>query len=152
MSFQEKQSLATMLAGIVIFLVYFGIVWARYQALPPQAIVDTEQMLRFWAIAMLILIPVSIVVHIIILIIFMIIYHATASEDAPDFEDERDKLIRLKADRISHIIFVIGFVAAMAVVVLGMSVAAMFLAFAISGLISEVVGEVAKIRYYRQGV
>lgn len=152
MSFQEKRSVAIMIAGITIFAVYFGVVLSRYQALPPQTVADTEQMLRFWATAMLVLIPVSIAAHIIILILFMIVYHATSPEDAPDFEDERDKLIELKADRIGHIIFMIGFVAAMVAVVLDMSVTAMFLAFAVSGLISEVVSEGAKIRYYRRGV
>lgn len=90
--------------------------------------------------------------HIIILIVFMIVYHATAGEDAPDFEDERDKIIELKADRIGHIIFMIGFVAAMGAVVVNMSVTAMFLAFIVSGLVSEVVSEGAKICYYRRGV
>ncbi|MFW5843689.1 MAG: hypothetical protein ACOCW6_07160 [Spirochaetota bacterium] len=152
MSFQEKRSVAIMVAGITIFAVYFAIVLSRYRALPPAAAADAGQMLRFWAAAMLILIPVSVVAHIIILILFMIVYHATASEDAPDFEDERDKLIELKADRIAHVIFMIGFVAAMAAVVLNLSVTGMFVAFAVSGLIAEVAGEAAKIRYYRRGV
>jgi hypothetical protein len=152
MSFQEKRSLAIMIAGIAIFAVYFAIVLSRYQGLAPEVLADTDRMLRFWATAMLILIPVSVVAHIIILILFMIVYHATAPEDAPEFEDERDKLIELRADRIGHVIFMLGFVAAMAAVVLNLSVTAMFAAFAVSGLIAEVAGEAAKIRYYRRGV
>ena len=141
-----------MIAGIIIFSVYFTIVFGRYNVLPTEALADTGAMLTFWATAMLILIPVAIAGHIIILIVFMIVYHATAGEEAPDFEDERDKLIELKADRIGHIIFMIGFVAAMGAVVLSMSVTAMFLAFIVSGLVSEVVSEGAKICYYRRGV
>ncbi len=152
MSFQEKRSLATLVAGIAVFAIYFAIVLSRYQALPPEVVADAGRLLRFWAAAMLILIPVSVVAHIIILILFMIVYHATAPEDAPEFEDERDKLIELKADRIGHVVFMIGFVVAMAAVVLNRSVTAMFLAFAVSGLISEIVSEAAKILYYRRGV
>jgi len=117
MSFQEKRSLATLIAGFAIFAIYFAIVLSRYQALPPEVVAAAGRLLRFWAAAMLILIPVSVVAHIIILILFMI-----------------------------------GFVVAMAVVVLNWSVTAMFLAFAVSGLIAEIVSEAAKIRYYRRGV
>jgi hypothetical protein len=152
MSFQEKRILTSLVGGVATFLVYFGIVLARYRGLAPDVLVDTDAMLRFWASALLIYIPIAIVVRIVFYIVFMIMYRITVGEDAPHFEDERDKLIELKTSQISQAFFVLGFVGSMVPIVTGGSVTMMFVILIISGLISEIVGETVRIGMYRWGV
>lgn len=99
MSYQESRSLVTVLSGMLIFVIYFAVVWARYRGLPAETLPDTDSMLWFWATVMLIFVPVSIVGRIVLLILFSIAYRIFADEDRPSFEDERDKLIELKVNR-----------------------------------------------------
>jgi len=152
LAYQESKSAVSMGSGVVIFLVYFGIVLGRYQGLPIEVVGDTDAMLRFWAKAMLIYIPITVAVRIVLMILFTIVYRIAEGEDPPEFEDERDKLIELKVGRVGQAIFMLGFVGAMVPIVVGMSVSAMFLVLVISGVISEVVQETARIVMYRRGV
>lgn len=151
MSYQEKRSLLTLVSGVLIFAVYFAVVWSRYQDLAPEVLASTDSMLRFWATVMLIFIPISIVGRIILLIAFSIVYRITSGEDPPDFDDERDKIIELKVNQISQAIFIVGFVGSMIPIVAGMSVTMMFVVLLGSGLVSEIVGETARILMYQRG-
>ena len=72
--------------------------------------------------------------------------------DIPDITDERDKLIELKSIRISHWIFIFGFMLAMGSLALGMKPYVMFLTLISSGFLASLASEVAKIIYYRKGV
>ena len=106
---------------------------------------------RFWGKAFLILIPVMIVAQIIIHIIFIIINKIVTNEDAPSFMDERDKLIELKAVRISHWLFSLGFLPAMGSQAMGMQPWVMFITLVASGFIASCFSEITKIYLYRKG-
>jgi hypothetical protein len=113
---------------------------------------DTTETLRFWAAAILILIPVSIVAKIIIAIIFNIIYRITTKEVEPSFSDELDKLIDLKATRNSHYVFTLGFLLAMGSLVLDMTPTTMFIILIFSGFLSEMASVFTTLYHYRKGV
>lgn len=99
----------------------------------------------------LVLIPVTIVSQIIIHIVFTIINKIVTNEDMPTLSDERDKLIELKAIRISHWIFITGFLLSMVSQVIGMPPYAMFIILIASGFVSAIISEIAKIYFYRKG-
>ena len=148
MSYQEKQSIVNITSGLLITVIYAIIVYQRHL----QGRFDLTEDFARWGVLFLIFIGVSVAARIIIYIIFHIINAiATREEDIP-VEDERDKLVKLKATRNSHYIFSGGFVLAILGLSLGMPVYGIFIAFIISALLSEIVENVSQIYYYRKGV
>jgi hypothetical protein len=91
-------------------------------------------------------------VQIVIHILFAIANRIITQEDMPDITDERDKLIELKCIRISHWIFILGFMLAMGSLAMGMKPYVMFLTLISSGFVASLASEVAKVIYYRRGV
>ena len=120
---KEKQLLVTAISMILILGCYALYVYNNYIAENLAIINDT----RFWAKAFLILIPVTIASQIVIHIVFAIINKIVTNEDIPTLSDERDKLIDLKAIRISHWIFTMGFLLSMVSQVMGMQLWVMFI-------------------------
>ena len=106
---------------------------------------------QFWGKSFLYLIPISIVVNIVIHIVFAIANRIVTQEDIPDITDERDKLIELKSIRISHWIFIFGFMLSMGSLAMGMKPYVMFLTLISSGFLASLASEIAKIIYYRKG-
>jgi hypothetical protein len=152
MSYQESKSLTNIISTILITGIYSLIVYQRYL----NGTVDTTDVFRFWAVTILIFIPISVVALIIIMIIFSIINSvvqtAKGEEIDDDITDERDKLIELKATKISLIIFSLGFVIALVTQVSNMSNHMFFITLIVFGVISEVVSQLATIIYYRKGL
>ncbi|NOU69594.1 hypothetical protein GC096_36865 [Paenibacillus sp. LMG 31461] len=148
MSYQEKKHIVSFISTVLIFGLYCWYVFQKVQ----NTNMDTMETLRFWAAAILILIPVSVVAKIIIAIVFNIIYRITTKEIEPSFSDELDKLIDLKATRNSHYVFTIGFLLAMGSLVLDMTPATMFIILIFSGFLSEMAGVFTQLYHYRKGV
>jgi hypothetical protein len=148
MSYQEKKNVVSLISTTLIFGFYCLYVFQRYQ----DGSIDSADTLHFWAGAILILIPVSIVAKIITSIVFNIINRITTNEKEPSFADELDKLIELKATRNSHYAFVLGFLLAMGSLVMDMTPSMMFIILLISGFVSEVVGVLTQLYHYRRGV
>jgi hypothetical protein len=147
MSYQEKKNVVTLFSTLLIFGIYCLYVIQMNQ----EGSIDTNSF-SFWGSVILILIPVSIVAKIIISIVFNIINRITTNEKEPSFSDELDKLIGLKATRISHYVFVLGFLLAMGSQVIEMSPSVMFITLISSGLLSEVIGLITQLYLYRRGV
>ncbi len=145
---REKQILVSIISSILILGFYSVYVYNKYMTGNPDIIND----FKFWGKAFLILIPVSIVAQIIIHIVFSIINKIVTNEDVPAITDERDKLIELKAIRISHWIFILGFLLAMGSQAFDMQPWVMFILLISSGFVSAIASEVAKIYFYRKGV
>jgi len=144
---KEKQILVTAISLMLIFGFYSLYVYNNYIEGNNEIIND----FRFWGKTFLILIPVTIVAQIIIHIIFAIINKIVTNEDISDLTDERDKLIDLKAIQISHWIFTAGFLLSMVFLAIGKPPYIMFLTLIISGFLSGIISEVAKIYFYRKG-
>lgn len=148
MSYREKENIINILSGLLITLIYGWIVFHRHL----EGTIDLTTDYKTWGSVFLIFILVSIVARIIIFIIFHIINAiATREQSIPD-EDERDKLIKLKATRNSHYIFSGGFVMSVMALAFGMPVYMIFIAFIFVGLVSEIVDNGSQIYYYRKGV
>ena len=158
MTYHEKRSLVNIFSTVVLTGVYALVIYNKYM----NGDFDLSNILRFWAIVILIFIPISIVARIVIMIIFSIgnsigtaIKNEIKGEDEEPFEDvvdERDKLISLKATRISMAIFVAGFIAALISQLFDTSNHLFFIVIVSFGVLSDVATEIATIRYYRRGV
>jgi hypothetical protein len=148
MSYREKENIVNILSGLLITGIYGWNVYQRHLA----GRFNLTEDFNTWGVIFLIFIVVSIVARIIIYIIFHIINAiATKKEDIP-IEDERDKLIKLKATRNSHYVFSGGFVLTVMALSIGMPVYWIFVAFIISGLLSEIIDNGSQIYYYRKGI
>lgn len=145
---KEKQIIVTAVSLVLIFTVYSIYVYNKY--IEDNLVILND--FKFWGKTFLILIPVTIVLQIIIHIVFYIINKIITNEDIPNISDERDKLVDLKALRISHWIFTMGFLFSMIALAIGMPPYVMFLTLIASGFISGIVSEIAKIYFYRKGV
>jgi len=145
---QEKQVLVSVISSILILGFYSLYVYQKYIAGNPEILND----FKFWGRSFLFLIPVSIVVQICIHIVFAIINKIITNEDFPSITDERDKLIELKSIRISHWIFIIGFVLSMGALTLNMQPYVMFITLIFSGFIASIASEIAKFYFYRKGI
>lgn len=148
MSLKEKQVLVSTLSSILIFAFYSLYVYNNYIAANPLVIND----FKFWGIAFIILIPVAIIAQIIIHIVFAIINKIVTNEDIPTISDEMDRLIELKAMRISYWTYTAGFLLAMSSQALNMPPYAMFLFLISSCLVSGTAEGIAKIYFYRKGI
>jgi hypothetical protein len=147
MGHQEKQSIVSIIGSVLVIGFYSMYVYNNYIAGNPEILND----FTFWGKSFLYLIPVGIVVNIVIHIVFAIANRIVTQEDMPCFTDERDKIIELKSIRISHWIFILGFMLAMGSLAFGMKPYVMFLALISSGFLASIAEEVAKIIYYRKG-
>jgi hypothetical protein len=147
MSYQEKKNYVNLFSTSLIFGFYCLYVFQTH-----QESIDSTDSFSFWGSVILILIPVSIVAKIIVSIVFNIINRIATNEKEPSFSDELDKLIELKAIRISHYVFVAGFLLAMGSLVIDMPPSVMFITLIFSGFASEVVGGITQLYLYRRGV
>lgn len=147
MGHKEKQSIVSIIGSVLVIGFYSLYVYRNYI----QADLELLNDFQFWGKSFLYLIPVAIVVQIVIHIIFAIANRIITQEDLPDLTDERDKLIELKSIRISHWIFILGFMLAMGSLAMGMKPYIMFLTLTSSGFLASLASEVAKIIYYRKG-
>ncbi len=148
MDVKEKRILVSLISSVLIMGAYAWYVYSRYIAGNPEILND----FGFWGKSFLILIPVAIVIQIIIQIVFAIYIHATGREEVDPIEDERDKLIELKAIRISHYLFIVGFMLAMGSLALGRQPWLMFVVLISSGFVASIVNEIARLYFYRKGV
>jgi hypothetical protein len=165
MSYQEKRTITSIVTGALVIAAYciyaFGKV--RSGAADPAD-------LKFWAASMLIFIGIGIGVTIAIQIVFHILLSISIavkkkfqdekcddkeierSINAEIVEDERDKLIELKAERIGFYLSGAGFVAGLICLAVGQSPAVMmnvmYLSFSASGLL----GGFIQLYFYRRGI
>jgi len=147
MSYQERRAIVNIISSVLITAFYSAYMVERY----PQVDSYAPDIFHFWGSYIMLLIPVSIVARIIIYIIFSIINTIATREQQPDIEDERDKLIELKASQNSGYVFIIGFVLAMGSLVISQPPAVMFIILIGFGLASDVLSNLFQFIYYRRG-
>jgi hypothetical protein len=147
MSFQERRSIMYIISTITIVTGYSLFMLPRY----PDAGEYSKEIFRWWGAFFLILIPVSIVAKILFHIIFSIINTVATQEEEPTFLDERDKLVELKAQMNAGYVFIIGVMLGMGTLVFDQPPVVMFSIFFISGILTELLSEILKFRYYRRG-
>lgn len=148
MSYQEKKSIVSMFSSAIIFGAYCWYVFLKYE----QELFGSDMSFRYWGAVILILIPISMAARIVVFILFIIINRLATKEIEPSFEDELDKLIESKATRVSHYVFIVGFILAMGALVLGQPPSLMFILLFFSGFVSEAAGISTQFYLYRKGV
>jgi uncharacterized oligopeptide transporter (OPT) family protein len=152
MSLQEKKVITNLSSTIVIFAVFLMVVLQRYNA---QSL-DIAGELVFWAKAVLIFIPVSVVARIIILIVFHIGDRIAGEikgeiETEYDVHDERDKLFELKSTRISLVVFSAGFIVGLGLLAFSYGPTAFFIVMLVFGFASDIASASAKFLFYKRG-
>lgn len=154
MSYQEKKSVTNIISSLLITTVYGVIMYQRYL----NGSIEDSNIFRFWAIIILVFIPISIVARIIIMIIFHILESVVQAaqgkevEDSMSAIDERDKLVSMKSNSIAMYIFSLGFMVALVTQMFDVSNHVFFIVIIIFGLITDVTSESLMIRFYRRGV
>jgi hypothetical protein len=146
MLYHEKQNYVNIFSGILITAVFALIVYNKQMA----GIIDLTGDYRLWGYLLLIFVGVSVVARIIIQIVFHIInVIITREEDIPK-KDERDKMIALKATRNAFYSLSGVLLTLIILLALGVPINAVFIAFIIGGLVTEIVENSSQIYYYRR--
>ncbi len=148
MTYQEKQNIVNIFSGLLVTAIYGWMVYQRHL----QGRFNLSEDYSKWGMIFLIFIGISIVVRIVIQIIFHILNAIATREQEVPVEDERDKLVKLKATRNSYYVFTGGFVLSVIALAIGMPVHGMFIAFVVFGLIAEIIDNGSQIYYYRKGI
>ncbi|MEP0986035.1 DUF2178 domain-containing protein [Ekhidna sp.] len=148
MDYHERKSIINMLSMIIVLGIYYWTVFERFNS----QVMTTDEQLQFWSKAILIAIPLSIITKIVVMIVFAISNYLITREKMPSFEDERDKLIELKATRNSYIIFGIGFFISLTVLAFGYPPKYMFISIILGGIASEIFDNLSKVYYHSKGV
>ena len=148
MSYQEKNTLVSLATTVLSFAIYCLIVFQKYN----DTNFELAEEFKFWAQAILILIPVLIVSQIIAQIVFIIINVIVTGEEAPEIIDEFDKIIDLKSTRNFYHTFMIGFLLSMVAIVFDEPPATMLIIMFSAILVSGVILDLSKFYYYRRGI
>ena len=158
MSFTSKRTLVTMVAGILLLILY--VVYALGDASP--AIED----LKSWAVAILIFIGICIAAGIVVQIVFHIALAIGITVKEKDIdgkdveriiessmvEDERDKLISLKSSHIGYICAGFGFMAGLIVLAAGISAVVVLHIMAGAFAIGSIIEGCASVYFNERGV
>jgi hypothetical protein len=165
MSYKEQKTITQLVTSSVVFAAYCIHAFGQYQA---RAVAEGD--LRFWAITMLTFIGIGIVASIVILIVFHILHSIGISirEKVLDHdrgekeietaiksemvEDEMDKLIELKSNRIGFFLAGIGFVASLVSLAMNQSPVVMLNIIFISFFAGSLLEGGAQLYYYRRGI
>lgn len=172
MFYQEKKTITSILAGLVVIILYciYGI--TKYRDFGEEILND----LSFWSTAMLVTIGGGIVLMIVIQVafhIFLAVANEVAREVAKEvakktnssekvvefeemeisgLEDEMDRLIALISLRNSYIVIFVGFITALATLYFkmppGIMLNVMFLSFFLGSLLEAF----SQLYLYRKGV
>lgn len=147
MSSEEKQNIVSLFSILLVSVPYLLYVFIQFN----NETFTTEEELKFWAGAFLLMIPIRIVAQILMYIIFTIgvVIVTGDEEEANTITDERDFIVDLKGERNAHYIFIFGFLAAMISILLDGGLSAMFVILIVSGFASELFGIFSKMFYYR---
>ena len=145
---KEKQILVSLSTSALTLVFYWWYVYKHQVAINPDILNDFQ----FWGKTLLVFIPFAIVAQIVVHILFAIVNKIVTNENLQDKSDERDKLIELKAIRISHWVFIAGFFMAMLSQAVAMAPSVMFISLIVSGFAASFIADIAKIMMYRKGV
>lgn len=147
MNYQENRIIGYLISVLLAVGYYSFQVFQKYQV----GSFDLTTISSSWGSVILIAIAVQIVLSIFMGILFSVIPASTRSEKNISLSDERDQLINLKADQISHAVFGIGFLIAMITLAIGLPPLVMLNLIVYSGFGAGIVGLITKLYLYRRG-
>ncbi|MCH8305307.1 MAG: hypothetical protein IIB94_09305 [Candidatus Marinimicrobia bacterium] len=147
MNYQENRIIGYLISVLLAVGYYSFQVFQKYQ----EGSFDLTTISSSWGSVILIAIAVQIVLSIFMGILFSVIPASTRSEKNISLSDERDQLINLKADQISHAVFGVGFLIAMVTLAIGLPPLVMLNLIVYSGFGAGIVGLITKLYLYRRG-
>jgi hypothetical protein len=114
---------------------------------------NSAEVFRLWAVVIIATIILNIAGNIITNIVINIVHaiKTQKEEEVRLIEDERDKLIGLKGDRVSYLAFSIGVFLSMLTFALGQPPLVMFSLIVFSSLMAEIFGDLSQFYFYRRG-
>jgi DMSO reductase anchor subunit len=114
---------------------------------------NSEEVFRLWAVVIIATIILNIAGNIITNIVIQIAHaiKTQKDEEVRMLEDERDRLIGLKGDRVSYIAFSIGVFLSMLTFALGQPPLVMFSLIILSSLLAEILGDISQLVFYHRG-
>jgi len=149
MSFHEIRTLTSSLTTVIIVSFYYIFLFNNYN----NEFYSLDVNFSFWGTVILLLIPILVAAQVIVQILLHIILAViTKGKEDLSLEDERDKLIDLKATRNFYHVFMAGFFIGLGILAFGFSPLVMFNIFLGTILIAGIVGGVSQLIYYRKGV
>jgi hypothetical protein len=147
MSYQERRSLASLISIVLVSAGYLAFIAGQARAAGPAVAED----LKFWASAILLLMPVYIVFAVLTQVIFIVLNVMITRRQEPDIMDELDKLIDLKSTRNFYHVFMAAFLLSLASQVLDQPAQVMFVIILLGIFAAAVVQELSQLVYYRRG-
>jgi small-conductance mechanosensitive channel len=139
MSFREKTAWVTLLAIIIVSLMY----WLHVPNL-----LDPHP--GAWVLHAM---AASIAAYIVIEVVAWIVLRVKYPQDARTPRDERERLIDLKAIRVAYYVFIVGAIGGMFITlhVVGAHVIGLGMVIFIAFVLSQIVKHAARIVYFRRG-
>ncbi len=165
MSYQEKRTITTIITGLLVLAAY-----CLYAFNPVRMSTLTPGDLKPWAVSMLIFIGIGVGASIIIQIVFHILLSISIAvkekmnnRDCDDkviektigaemIEDERDKLIELKASKVGFGVAGGGFLLALLAIVLKYSPVVMLNILFFTMSLGSIIEGFVQLAFYRRGV
>jgi hypothetical protein len=149
MSYQEKNITVSLVSHLLIGIYYLSQLFKMQQAGGLAA----AKIFSLWATVIVGTIIVNIIGNILTHILLSIVHAIkTRSEHVEKYvEDERDHLIGLKGDRVSHITFSVGVLIAMLTFAFGQPPLVMFSLLILSSILGEIIGDLSQLYLYRKG-
>jgi hypothetical protein len=144
-SFQEKRAIVSLFSTAFVFALYISYLISASRA--HYSPTDFS----FWGVAILFIVPITVIIKIIVHVIFVFINRTVAKEKEVLLTDELDKLIELKATKYSHWIFMLGFFLSMIPIMMNMRTSNMFLSMVITAFVSGMTRDITQIYLYRKG-
>ncbi len=149
MSFQEK-NITVSLVNFSLILVFYLI---RLLQMIQNGSFNSTNVFRLWAIiivaAIVVTIAATILTHLVSAIIQAI--QTQAEPVIEDIADERDKFIDLKGTKVTYFVSSIGSFLAMLTFVFGQPPLIMFTLLVFFGVVAQIVGDIARLSFYRRG-
>ncbi|MCF6306304.1 MAG: hypothetical protein L3J33_13165 [Rhodobacteraceae bacterium] len=148
MTYTEKNTVVSLLTGMLVFGVYSF----KMHQLYLEGRFDAADAGVLMGKSVLYMIAASIIIVIITSVIFSIIHAMATGEKTADFVvDERDKLIDLKAMQFSFIVFSFGFVGSAIALVFEVAPLMVIFATITSMFVASIAGDIFKLVCYRRG-
>jgi hypothetical protein len=149
MSNKQNQITVSLVSTLVVLAYYLVNIFQMIQG----GGLNSAEVFRLWAVVIVATIILNIAGNIITNIVINIVHaiKTQKEEEVRLIEDERDKLIGLKGDRVSYIAFSIGVFLSMLTFALGQPPLVMFSLIVFSTMMAEIIGDLSQFRFYHRG-
>jgi hypothetical protein len=149
MSTKKNEITVTLVCSLFILAYYLVNIFQMLQG----GGLNSEEVFRLWIVVIIANIVLTIAGFIISYIVINIVHaiKTQKEEEVRMLEDERDRLIGLKGDRVSYIAFSIGVFLSMLTFALGQPPLVMFSLIIFFSLLAEILGNISQLVFYHRG-